>query len=183
MYVPRKRRLIRVLLAMATVGSLTGVVGKAQTFYTYTVIADASNCQTGPPAINNKGEVAFGTFCVDRIVIRRGDGGPLTPIYTPGISAPIPNMDVLSINDSGVVAFSVTGACTIGSPTAIWTGDGEPVETVVDICTEPGLTSVTHPSISNTGAVAFMASSANESEMRKSRLRMICLSSSVRTNY
>ncbi len=64
MNVSRNRRVLRVLLAAAICGALSGAVGKAQTAYTYTVIADVTNCfNLGAPAINNKGEVAFGGNC------------------------------------------------------------------------------------------------------------------------
>ena len=123
-----ERRLSRVLLAVAICGALTGAVGKAQTSYIYTVIADVTNCfNLGAPAINNKGEVAFAGVCGAATVgvIRRGDGGPLTPIFTASPRLCTPNTDVISINDSGVVAFSVNGTC--GFNTAILTGDGGPI--------------------------------------------------------
>ncbi len=154
MRVSRNRRLSRVLLGATICGALTGAVGKAQTSYIYTVIADVTNCfNLGAPAINNKGEVAFAGVCDSISVVRRGDGGALTPIFTASPGSPVPNTDFISINDSGVVAFSVNGSC--GFNTAILTGDGGPIETVVNICTNPGPTAVHRPSISNTGAVAF----------------------------
>lgn len=164
--------MLRVLLATAIGCSLTGAVGKAQTAYTYTVIADVTNCYNiAAPAINNKGEAAFVANCALPIgpasggyVVRRGEGGALTPIYTwdPGSGTQyVPQPDVLSINDNGVVAFAVNGPCPNKGGAAIWTGDGGPISTVHDICAQPGFTSVIRPSISNTGAVAFMAASGN----------------------
>ena len=54
--------------------------------YTYTVIADVSNCfKIGAPVLNNEGEAAFAGQCSSgAIVVRRGDGGagPLAEIYT-----------------------------------------------------------------------------------------------------
>ena len=154
MNVSRNRRLSRVLLAAAICGALTRAGVQAQTDYTYTVIADLSTCfNFGNPVINNNGEVAFGANCDGAVRIRRGEGGPLTPIFTTTFDSGTPNSDVISINDSGVVAFSINRTC--GFNTAILTGDGGPIATVVDICTNPGPTEVHRPSISNTGAVAF----------------------------
>jgi hypothetical protein len=151
------------VLAVAICCALTRPGVKAQpSSYTYTVIADVTNCFVGSPVINNEGEVAFGGRCSpggDLGVIRRGDGGPLTTIFTGSLTSPVPNVDVISINDSGVVAFSVNGSC--GFNTAILTGDGGPIETVVDRCANPGPTEVHRPSISNTGAVAFGQASGN----------------------
>ena len=156
----------RVVLAVAICSALTGAVGKAQTSYVYTVIADVTNCYNlGAPAINNKGEVAFGGSCGEPVgppsggpVIRRGDGGALTPIFTVNAIYGSANTDVISMNDSGVVAFSVNHSC--GFNTAILTGDGGPLQTVVDRCANPGPREVHRPSISNTGAVAFGLASA-----------------------
>ena len=165
----------RVATTLAVV-ALCSVMGPAradaQTDYTYTVIADVTNCfNIGSPALNNQGEVVFGANCgapvgppSGAIVIRRGDGGALTPIYTWDPSSGtqhVPQSDVISINDHGVVAFAVNGPCPNGGAAAIWTGDGASINTVHDICTNPGFTSVIRPSISNTGAVAFMAASGN----------------------
>jgi len=146
---------------------MSGAVGNAQTGYTYTVIADLAGCsQFHSPAVNNKGEVAFAAICgapigpaSDGHLILRGDGGPLTPVYTWQPSSGtqhVPQGDVLSINDSGVVAFAVNGPCPNGGAAAIWTGDGQSINTVYDICTDAGFTSVLRPSINNAGAVAFM---------------------------
>jgi hypothetical protein len=159
----RNRRVSTMLLA-ATLCSLTGAVGKAQTTYTYTVIADLANCNNfGSPVINNLGEVAFGAHCGEPIgpvsgavVIRKGDGGPLTPIFT--VTGSIgAQYDVLSMNDSGRVAFATGGHCQAGGGRGIATGDGGPIDIVVDNCTEPLFTEAIRPSINNAGAVAFMA--------------------------
>jgi Bacterial Ig domain len=142
----------------------------AQTTYTYTVIADLYNCSSAfAPALNNNGDVAFGADCGEPIgplssgiVIRRGNGGTLTDIFTfaRGTNdSVVPHIDILSLNDSGVVAFGVSGPCTSGGGTAILTGDGATTNTVVDICTDPQYTSVIRPSINNSGAVAFMVDS------------------------
>jgi hypothetical protein len=136
----------------------------APPLYTYTVIADLSNCfNFGGTALNNLGEVAFGANCgtpigppSGSVVVRRGNGGPLADIFTAGSSG-VPHTDVLSMNDSGVVAFAVNTSCPSGGAAAIWTGDGGAVATVVDICTDPQYTAVLRPSINNDGAIAFMA--------------------------
>ena len=133
--------------------------------YSYTVIAVLSNCfNFGIPVVNNAGEVAFGANCGEPIappgggiVIRRGDGGALADIFTMGTSSYAAHTDVISINDSGVVAFAVNGPCPSGGGSAIWTGDGGATATVVDICNDPQYTSVLRPSINNSGVVAFMA--------------------------
>ena len=63
MNVSRHRRLSRVLLAAAICGALTQASVKAQTAYTYTVIADMSACfNWGNPVINNKWG---GCLCTD----------------------------------------------------------------------------------------------------------------------
>jgi predicted phage tail protein len=155
------------LLSVGIGVALIGAVGKAQTTYTYTVIADLFNCDLqGVPALNNNGEVAFGARCgapigptTSAFLIRRGEGGALTPIHTGSGSQPVPRIDVVSINDLGVVAFAVSGQCPNAGSGAIWTGSGGPTAVVHDICTTPGFKSVIRPSISNTGAVAFMAAS------------------------
>jgi hypothetical protein len=170
MFVGRKRWVRRVLFAVAIFWSTTVAVGRAQTGYTYTVIADLAGCsQFHPPAINNKGEVAFGAVCGSPIGppggvigIWRGDGGTLTPIYTWTSSSGtqhVPDITVLSMNDSGVLAFAVNGPCPNRGAAAIWTGDGQSINTVHDICTDPGFTSVLRPSINNAGSVTFMAAS------------------------
>ena len=83
--------------------------------YTYTVIADLTNCfNVGSPVLNNKGEAAFWAQCFGppggpggSLVVRRGDGsGSLVDIYTfgPGSTFSVPD-SVISINDNGAVAF------------------------------------------------------------------------------
>ena len=142
-------RVNRWLTAMLAVLSVwCGVIAapaEAQTDYTYTIIADVTNCYNiGAPALNDNGEVAFGATC-GSISIRRGDGGALTSIYSWDASSGtqhVPQTDVLSINDGGVVAFAVNGPCPNGGAAAIWTGDGGPIDIAHDICTQPGFTSV-----------------------------------------
>jgi len=160
----RNRRVSTMLLA-AALCSLTGAIGKAQAIYTYTVVADLANCYNiGAPVINNLGEVAFGGNCGEPIgspsgavVIRKGDGaGSLTPIFsvTGSVGA---QYDVLSINDSGRVAFAIGGNCQGGGGKGIATGGGGAIDVVADNCTEPLFTDAIRPSINNAGAVAFMA--------------------------
>jgi Bacterial Ig domain len=166
MRVSRNWHVLRLLLAVAICFALTRAEAKAQTSYTYTVIADLFNCfNFGTPAINNKGEVAFGASCgaplgSGSLIVLRGDGGTVTTIFD-STDTRVPLPDVISINDSGVVAFAVNGGCVSGGGTGIRTGDGGTTATVYDICTDGGFTTVIRPSISNTGAVAFMAASAN----------------------
>jgi Bacterial Ig domain len=168
MRVSKNWRVLRVVLAVAICCALTRADVKAQTSYTYTVIADLLNCSSVyAPAINNEGELAFGGFCGSPIgppagafVVLRGDGGGLTTIFET-TTTHVPLIDVISINDSGVVAFGVNGGCASGGGTGIRTGDGALTATVYDICTDEWFTSVLRPSISNTGAVAFVASSGN----------------------
>jgi hypothetical protein len=64
------------------------------------------------------------------------------------------------MNDDGVVAFAVGGTCPNLGAAAIWKTSGGAIDVVHDICTQPGFTTVVRPSISNTGAAAFMAASA-----------------------
>ena len=82
--------------------------------YTYTVIADVSNCfNIGSPVLNNEGEAAFVANCGapigpgGSVVVRRGDGGgPLAEIHTFGPTSTFSVSDsVISINDNGTVAF------------------------------------------------------------------------------
>jgi hypothetical protein len=61
------------------------------------------------------------------------------------------------MNDSGVAAFAVSGAGSNGGGTAIVTGDGASIETVIDICIDSSFAAVLRPTINNAGAVAFMA--------------------------
>lgn len=94
----------------------------------------------------------------------RGAGQEVTTVYAWPVNSTTsaaPATDVLSMNDNGVVAFAVGGTCPNLGATAIWKTAGGPPVVVHDICTQPGFTSVIRPSISNTGAVAFMAASAN----------------------
>ena len=44
-------------------------------------------------------------------LVLRGDGGALTPIFMATTARTCRRRDVLSINDSGVVAFAVNGGC------------------------------------------------------------------------
>lgn len=166
----------RALTAVGLCLPLAAAVGQAQTTYTYTVIADVTNCYNfGGVALNSSGQVAFGARCgaplaptSDAIVILRGDGGPVTPIYSWSADSNTqraPQTDVLSMNDAGVVAFAVNGTCPNGGGSAIWTSNGGPPAVVHDICVQPGFTSVVRPSISNSGAVAFMAASGNSYDM------------------
>lgn len=166
----------RALTAVGLWLPLAAAVGQAQTTYTYTVIADVTNCYNiGSPALNNLGAVAFGTNCGaplgpagGGIVVVRGDGGPPATIYSwsaDSTTQRAPQTDVLSMNDAGVVAFAVNGSCPNGGGSAIWTSNGGPPAVVHDICVQPGFTSVVRPSISNSGAVAFMAASGNSYDM------------------
>ena len=146
---------------------LTRAPAGAQSEYTYTVIADVTNCfSVASPVVNNAGEVAFGASCFSpvgppggAVVIRRGSGGLLTDIFTLGDFSPVgPHIDVLSINDAGVVAFAGTSrTCTGSAASAILTGDGGSPSTLVDTCNDPRYMTVLRPSINNDGAVAFMA--------------------------
>lgn len=89
-------------------------------YYTYTVIADLTNCDNvGRPVLNENGQVAFAARRDSPIgpqggsvVIRRGDGsGPLVDIYTPGLSSSFTVPDTgISINDDGAIAFSASPA-------------------------------------------------------------------------
>jgi hypothetical protein len=165
------RRMARTVAALAACVPMMGAVAAAQTNYTYTVIADLYNCyNTGTPVINNQGMVAFGARCgaplasVESILVMRGAGQEVTTVYewpVNSTTSAAPATDVLSMNDDGVVAFAVGGNCPNLGATAIWKTAGGPPVVVHDICTQPGFTSVIRPSISNTGAVAFMAASAN----------------------
>lgn len=66
------------------------------------------------------------------------------------------------INNSGVVGFVRTNQTTFA--TGLYTGTGGPL-TPIATSTTPGLSSiVTHPSINNTGVVAFMAMKTNGDE-------------------
>jgi Bacterial Ig-like domain (group 3) len=131
--------------------------------YTYTVIADVSNCfNIGAPVLNNEGEAAFAAQCSNgAIVVRRGDGGagPLAEIYTFGpTSSGFSLLEFLiSINDNGAVAFNGWTGSSGGIRTAILVGDGGPVNTVVDTDLHTQFRQVGRPSINNAGAVAFMA--------------------------
>jgi hypothetical protein len=131
--------------------------------YTYTVIADASHCiNVGNPVLNNAGQVAFATSkCTGPIegpLVQRGDGGPLTEIYSfkPTSTFSLPEFTI-SINDSGTVAFP--GWTPFDSPTryAILAGDGGPVNTIADSGVHTQFKAMLRPSINNVGAVAFMA--------------------------
>ena len=141
-------RVLRVLLGVAICCALTRADVKAQTSYNYTVITDLFNCSiAGTPAINNKGEVAFGASCGSPIgppsgalVVLRGNGGVPTTIFE-ATTTHVPLPDVISINDSGVVAFAVNGGCASKGGAGIRTGDGGPTATVFDICTDGGFTS------------------------------------------
>ena len=134
--------------------------------YTYTVIADVTNCfNIGAPVLNNEGEAAFVANCgapigPGGVVVRRGDGGgPLAEIYTFGPSSTfgVPE-PVISINDTGAVAFpGWTGSSSGGLRSAILVGNGGPVDTVVDTDLHTQFKQVGRPSINNSGAVAFMA--------------------------
>ena len=76
------------------------------------------------------------------LIVLRGDGGDLTTIFE-ATTTHVPLTDVLSINDSGVVAFArQRWLRRRRQRTAIRTGDGGPTTTVYDICTDGGFTSV-----------------------------------------
>ena len=80
----------------------------------------------------------------------------MTPILSVTGSVGV-QYDVLSINDSGRVAFAIGGSCQAGGGKGVATGDGGPIDVVADNCTEPLFTEAIRPSINNAGAVAFMA--------------------------
>jgi hypothetical protein len=135
--------------------------------YTYTVIADVSNCPAASnPVLNNNGEAAFVARCPPPIgpsdvgpVVRRGDGGPLTEIYTwtPDSTFSVPDL-ALSINDNGTVAFA--GFSPFSPPPfryAILAGDGGPISAIVDTDVHTQFKALNSPSINNSGAVAFAA--------------------------
>ena len=136
--------------------------------YTYTVIADVSNCYNiGSPVLNNEGEAAFVANCGAPIgppggamVVRRGDGGgALAEIHTFGPTSTFGVSDsVISINDNGTVAFPGRANSSGGGVRyAILVGDGGPVSAVVDTDLHTQFGAMLRPSINNAGAVAFMA--------------------------
>ena len=135
--------------------------------YTYTVIADVSNCYTiGSPVLNNKGEAAFVAHCgapigpPGGVVVRRGDGGgALAEIYTFGPASTFGVLDsVISINDNGAVAFLAGPArrwrTSLRDPGRRW-GSGQRGRRYRPAPAVQG--AVGRPSINNSGAVAFMA--------------------------
>jgi hypothetical protein len=122
-----------------------------------------SHCiNVGNPVLNNEGQVAFVTHkCTGPIegpIVQRGDGGPLTEIYsfTPSSTFSVPDFTI-SINDNGTVAFP--GWTPFDSPIryAILAGDGGPVNTIVDTDVHTQFKGLLRPSINNSGAVAFAA--------------------------
>jgi hypothetical protein len=148
------------------------VAAQGPSNYTYTVIADVTNCfNIGSPVLNNEGEAAFVANCgppvgspSGGVVVRRGDGagGPLADIYTFDSTSTFGVLETaISMNDSGLVAFpGWTGASTGGIRAAILVGDGGPVNAVVDTEINTQFKAVLRPSINNAGAVAFMAQTA-----------------------
>ncbi len=137
--------------------------------YTYTVIADVTNCyNVGTPAIGNSGEAAFIANCptpVDSRVVRKGDGVTLTTVYLWNAAVghySIPD-SVVSINDLGFVAFG--GGPTGGGSTgyAILFGNGGPLTVAADTSVQTQWKDVGRPSINNSQAVAFHAVPAGAS--------------------
>ncbi len=131
--------------------------------YTYTVIADVTNCyNVGSPAIGNNGEVAFIGNCptpTEMRVVRKGDGVTSTDVYAYNAvtgAYSIPD-SIVSINDVGDVAFG--GGPTGGGSTGytILAGNGGPLTVVADTTVQTQWDQIARPSINNSGAVAFMA--------------------------
>lgn len=131
--------------------------------YTYTVIADLTDCYSGgPPALGNNGEAAFIANCptpFDSRVVRKGDGLASTDIYVYNAAVgaySIPD-SVVSINDVGDVAFG--GGPTGGGSTGytILVGDGGPLTVVADTTVQTQWRDVGRPSVNNSQAVAFHA--------------------------
>ena len=157
MFAGRNRWVRRVLFAVAIFWSITTVVGRAQTGYTYTVIAEPIDCSTlSAPVLNRNGEVAFWGDCGGAIFVRRGDGGPLTDIhlYTRGTQGYIPDNPV-SINDDGAVAFRARDSQT--SRQLVLVGSGSGITPVVDTGIHTAYKDILTPAINASGAVAFMA--------------------------
>jgi hypothetical protein len=124
---------------------------------TFTKISFSTNPATfygGGPAINNAGEVAFVFNDVSSTGVFRGTGGPVTTIATsatPGLAGVVSH---ISINDSGVVAFSAVQ--TSGS-TGLYTGSGgalTPIDSSANGIAFDGI------SINASGAVAYVEASA-----------------------
>ena len=149
------------------VALMPALAAQAPPNFTYTVIADVSNCfNFGNPVLNNAGQAAFVANCgapvgspAGGMVVRRGNGGLLADIYTVGPTSTfgVPE-SVISINDHGAVAFPGNAASSLGGPrTAILVGDGGSVSAVVDTDLHTQFKDVLRPSINNAGAVAFMA--------------------------
>lgn len=89
-------------------------------------------------------------------VVRRGNGGPLTDIYTftpPDSTFSVLDLFRISINDNGTVAFP---GFTSSSPPpfryAILVGDGGPISTIVDTDLQTQFKALSRPSINNSGA-------------------------------
>ena len=134
-----------------------------QVDYRFTKIADVETsvggAAIGAPAMNNDGEVAFGSGLGDSsnaMFIMRGDGFSLTTIAD--TSGPIENFrhsPRVSINDSGVVAFT---AFMDDSNTAIFTGDGSTLTPIVETDRSRitgAFSNLSTPKIINDGTIGF----------------------------
>lgn len=157
MSVPRSRLVIRVLFAVAML-FLPIMVGRAQTGYTYTVIANPTDCSSiGAPVLSENGEVAYWSDCNSAIAIQRGDGGPLTNIHTyvRGTAGGYVPDHPISINDVETVAFRARDSQSIRQ--LILTGNGSGITPVVDTEIHTAYKEILWPAINDSGAVAFMA--------------------------
>ena len=127
---------------LVTIGSLLFIqplVSGADTVaYHFTQIAPITGQSLSPPAMNNRGIVAF----TDRSGVFTGNGGPLTSIVSP-FSSPTSASGNASINDSGTVAFGSSAA------QGIYTGSGGPLKQI-----SPEFNGG-DPSINDAGRVAY----------------------------
>jgi hypothetical protein len=155
------------LFDRATAAFMPSLAAQGSPNYTYTVITDLTNCfNVGNPVLNNAGDVAFVGNCgapvgspAGGVVVRRGNGGALTDIYTaeptPSFGIPEPG---ISINDNGAVAFPGQAASPNGGVRyVILVGDGSSLSVAVDTDVHTQFKNLLRPSINNAGAVAFMA--------------------------
>jgi hypothetical protein len=122
----------------------------AQPHYTYTVIADVTNCfNIGSPALGNNGEAAWVSAC-PTIAVRKGDGVNQTNIYVASPGEPYsPSETVISSNDLGSVAFV---AQHTSGHYRVLVGNGGPLTVVADSAKQ-----LLRASINNSGAVSYQA--------------------------